>query len=139
MQFFYVKYVITKFTRKHLYESLRPATLLKKILWHRRLPENFAKFLRTTFYRTPLNNCFWICHWDVYFQNQPFTDVFQNRFFLKTLQYCSLFLIKLQVFFYRTPAVAASDFLRHQTLPRSWYGIYCWQSHRLLCWTPLNH
>ena len=28
---------------------LRPATLLKKILWHRCFPENFVKFLITTF------------------------------------------------------------------------------------------
>ena len=34
--------------------GLRPATLLKKRLWHRCFPVNFAKFLRTTFsYRTP--------------------------------------------------------------------------------------
>ena len=32
--------------------SLRPATLLKKRLWHRCFPVNFAKFLRTPF----LNN-----------------------------------------------------------------------------------
>ena len=29
--------------------GLRPATLLKKRLWHRCFPVNFAKFLRTTF------------------------------------------------------------------------------------------
>ena len=29
--------------------SLRPATLLKKGLWHRCFLENFAKFLKTTF------------------------------------------------------------------------------------------
>ena len=33
----------------------RPATLLKKRLWHKCFPVNFAKFLRTTFfYRRPL-------------------------------------------------------------------------------------
>ena len=33
----------------------RPATLLKKKLWHKCFPVNFAKFLRTSFfYRTPL-------------------------------------------------------------------------------------
>ena len=45
----------TKFRGKHLCQSLffnkvsglRPATLLKKRLWHRRFPVNFAKFLRT--------------------------------------------------------------------------------------------
>ena len=45
----------TKFTGKHHFQSLffyklaalRPATLLKKRLSHRRFPVNFAKFLRT--------------------------------------------------------------------------------------------
>ena len=35
----------TKFTGKHLYQSL----LLKKRLWHRCFPVNFAKFLKTLF------------------------------------------------------------------------------------------
>ena len=51
-----------KFTGKYLRQSpyfnkiagLRPATSLKKRLWHRCFPVNFAKCFRTTFYRTPL-------------------------------------------------------------------------------------
>ena len=47
-----------KFTGKHMCQSLlfnkvaglRPATLLKKRLWHRCFPVNFVKFLRTPFY-----------------------------------------------------------------------------------------
>ena len=46
----------TKFTGKHLCQRLlfkktpeTPETLLKKSLWHRRFPVNFAKFLRTPF------------------------------------------------------------------------------------------
>ena len=47
----------TKVTGKRLCQSLffnkvaglRPATLLKKRLWHRFFPVNFAKFLRTPF------------------------------------------------------------------------------------------
>ena len=47
----------TKLTGKHLCQrlffnkaaGLRPATLLKKTLWHRCFPVNFVKFLRTTF------------------------------------------------------------------------------------------
>ena len=46
---------LTKFTGKQLYQrlffnkvaDLRPATLLKKRLWHRCFPVNFVKFLRT--------------------------------------------------------------------------------------------
>ena len=49
---------LAKFTGKHLCQSLffnkvaglRPATLLKKRLWHRCFPVNFTKFLRTTFF-----------------------------------------------------------------------------------------
>ena len=47
----------TKFVGKHLCQSLffnkvaslRPATLLKKRLWHRYFPANFVNFLRTPF------------------------------------------------------------------------------------------
>ena len=47
----------TKFIGKHLCQSLffnkgvclKPATSLKKILWHRYFPANFAKFQRTPF------------------------------------------------------------------------------------------
>ena len=47
----------TKFRRKHLSQGLffnkvaglRPATLLKKKLWHRCFPLNFATLLRTPF------------------------------------------------------------------------------------------
>ena len=52
-----------KFTGKHLCQSLlfnkvaglRPATLLKKWLWHKCYPVSFMKFLRTTFSQ----NIFW--------------------------------------------------------------------------------
>ena len=57
---------IAKFTGKHLRQVLfcnkvagpEPAILLKKTLWHRRFPMNFAKYLRKLFHRTPLNDCF---------------------------------------------------------------------------------
>ena len=49
-----------KFTGKQLCQRLffnkvaRPTTLLKKSLWHRYFPVNFAKFLRTpSYYRSP--------------------------------------------------------------------------------------
>ena len=38
--------------------GLRPATLLKKRLWHSCFPVNFAKFPRTFIYSTPLDGCF---------------------------------------------------------------------------------
>ena len=77
----------------------------KKILWHRRFPVNFAKFLRTLFYRTPLKwyqiPIIWTCI-KLICQKQLFPDVLQNRCFenfsiFTEKHLCwSLFLIKLQ-------------------------------------------
>ena len=39
--------------------SLMPATLLKKRLWHRCFPVNFAKFLRTPFLQKTFGGWFW--------------------------------------------------------------------------------
>ena len=65
----------TKFTGKHLYQSLlfnRPATLLKKRLWHRRFPVNFVKFLRTPFY---IEHLWWLlledCQGNVKIKHSP--------------------------------------------------------------------
>ena len=57
---------LAKFTGKHLCQrlfcnkvaSLRPATLLKKRLWHRCFPVNFERFLRTTFLQNTSGGCF---------------------------------------------------------------------------------
>ena len=38
--------------------GLRPATLLKKSLWHRCFPVNFVKFLRNLFQRASPDDCF---------------------------------------------------------------------------------
>ena len=54
---FYKKGVLrnfTKLTGKQLCQSLRPATLSKKRLWHKCFPVNFVKFLNTFFTRTLL-------------------------------------------------------------------------------------
>ena len=56
-----------KLTGKNLCQSfffnkvagLKPATLLKKRLWHRWYPVNFAKFLRRHFFIEISNGCFW--------------------------------------------------------------------------------
>ena len=56
----------TKFTRKYLCQSLflnklaslMPATSLKRRLCHRCFHVSFKKFLRTLFYRTPLDDYF---------------------------------------------------------------------------------
>ena len=41
--------------------GLKPATLLKKILWHRCFPVNFVKCLRIRFLQAHLDNCFCLC------------------------------------------------------------------------------
>ena len=54
------------FTGKHLCQSLflnivaglRSATLLRKRLWHRFFPVNFAKFIRTPFLQNTSGGCF---------------------------------------------------------------------------------
>ena len=53
----------TKFTWKRLcqslsFERLKPATLLKKKLWHRYFSVNFAKLLRTLFFQSTSLGCF---------------------------------------------------------------------------------
>ena len=50
-----------RFTGKHLCQRLSqawPATLLKKSLWYRCFPVNFAKFLRTPFLQNISGGCF---------------------------------------------------------------------------------
>ena len=50
--------------------GLRPATLLKKRLWHRPFPVNFAKLPRTSFYKTHLVAAS-VCnlYWKTIYQN----------------------------------------------------------------------
>ena len=47
--------------------------LLKKRLWHRCFPVNVVKFLRTPFYRTPLDDCFFITLF-TWYNKQSFHD-----------------------------------------------------------------
>ena len=55
--------IFAKFTGNYL--CLRPATLLKKRLWHKCFPVNFAKFLRTPFLQNISGGCF--CNCIIYF------------------------------------------------------------------------
>ena len=91
----------TNFTEKHLCQIsffLRPATLLKKRLWHRCYPMNFVKFLRTSFSQNTSEGCFciirssrrWCC------PKQVFLEILQNS----QENSCAKdsFLIKLQIY-----------------------------------------
>ena len=72
----------TKFTGRYL----RPATLLKKRLWHRCFPVNFAKFLKTPFLQNTSGDCFFLfwsksaygCFWE-----EVHLNFFLTRRFLK--------------------------------------------------------
>ena len=46
-----------------LVSGLRPATLLKERISNWCFPVNFVKLLRTAFYRTPPDGCFWFFYW----------------------------------------------------------------------------
>ena len=69
------------------------------------------------------------------FQRQPLTDIFQNRCSQKLPE---PFLIKLQAFFHRTPAVAVSVFSRPQISFSAKSGMHWRQLHRFLSRTPLK-
>ena len=64
-------------------KGLRPATLLKKRLWHRCFTVNFAKFLRTPF----LQNTFgWLLLWELSKYNETICRLLaltSYKFFLK--------------------------------------------------------
>ena len=100
-----------KFTEKYLCQSLfgnkigslRPATLLKKRLWHLCFSVSFAKFLRTTFLLVAASEPVRLSSINTIFsfkkvfvatkiQKQP-PQVFCKRSFIirKTFQYCEVF------------------------------------------------
>ena len=95
-----------KFKGKHLCQGLflnkvaglRPATLLKKRLWHRRFPVNFPKFLRTPVY---IEHLWWprACN---FIKKETLAQVFS----------CEFSKISKNTFLHRTPQVAASVFFR---------------------------
>ena len=72
---------LTKFIGKHLCQNpffnkvagLRPATLLKKRIWHRSFPE-FCQISKNTFlHRTPLvaaSAVTWNCYWYIFVTNK---------------------------------------------------------------------
>ena len=51
-------------------EGLRPATLLRKRVWHRCFPVNFVKFLRTPFLQNTSGYCFFVDYLKLNFMHQ---------------------------------------------------------------------
>ena len=66
--------------------GLRPATLLKKKLWHRCFPVNFAKFLRTLFLQNTPGRLFLEFQLFSVLLWRPFIDVFIYCFPVKEKQ-----------------------------------------------------
>ena len=73
--------IFAKSTGKHLWPGLRPATLLKKRLWHWCSPVNFVKFSRTSFLQNTSCGCFSKCLKDYLSQRKhkiKVTNMFSN-------------------------------------------------------------
>ena len=68
------------------YRGLMPATLLKKSLWKRCFPMNFAKFLRTTFFREHLR----CLHLTYYSSSVVSLCLTQYQANVIIIRYCSL-------------------------------------------------
>ena len=90
--------VITQF---HGYYC-RPATLLKKRLWHRCFPANFAKFLRT------LGGCFWKSYNDFYknlydseLSLQHQTKMFSDSLLISLWQFFAILYRVFQISFFK--------------------------------------
>ena len=59
IEVFYKEGVLKSFVKFREKRPCQSFSLLKKRLWHRFIPMNFEKFLRTPFYKTSPGDCFW--------------------------------------------------------------------------------
>ena len=74
-------------------------------LWHRCFPANFTKFLRTPFYRTLLDDCFWIYWYGsvycIYFHWLKYSPTTSHKFCLiKKFYWSSVFSHVLFIVFF---------------------------------------
>ena len=87
-------------------------------------PEVFNEISKNTFFTEDLwtTTCEFDTEMLIFRSSSSRSQMFfkTNVFKLKTLQYWSFFLIKLQTFFYRTPTVAISEVLWQQIFFCSW-------------------
>ena len=83
---------------------LRPATLLKKSIWHRYFPVNFVKFLRTLFFIKYL----WCGFWKHNVTTQTTAEFTSNiTANIKLSEHLSFFLLTSNKFFTKSKNVAA--------------------------------
>ena len=122
----------TKFRRKHLCQSLRPATILKKRGWCSCFRVIFAKFLRTTFLQNTSGRLLLNLSLRCWFSEAA---VLKNFAILRPLSDNKVADLRL------TPTLATSEFLLQQFFFFFFAaedGTYFWQLQRFLFWTPLK-
>ena len=109
---------------------------IKKKFWHRWFTVNFPIFLRTLFFTKHLWTTASEFVTDVLIFRSSRSQIFFKIGALKNFAILEspFLIIKLQAFFYRKPTVVAAA----NTFFAAEYGIYCWQWHRFLVWTPLK-
>ena len=122
-----------KFTEKHLCQSLRARTLLKKRLWHRCFPVNFAKFLRTPFL---IEHLLWLL---LYFEKQTTAScccmgahIFQGYqmefggvFYLDLLTFICKYTYWISVLHYPATLYSKVKISEHETLESSRPEVVC--------------
>ena len=86
------------------------ASLLRKRLQHRRVLEIFNTFLRTCFYRTPLDDCFWNLT-DNYYLALSGNACHSVTFFEQLLYRSELLLLIFQVRGRGTPHTTSAKFI----------------------------
>ena len=86
------------------------ASLLRKRLQHRRVLEIFNTFLRTCFYRTPLDDCFWNLT-DNYYLALSGNACHSVTFFEQLLYRSELLLLIFQVRGRGTPPTTSAKFI----------------------------
>ena len=86
------------------------ASLLRKTLQHRRVLEIFNTFLRTCFYRTPLDDCFWNLT-DNYYLALSGNACHSVTFFEQLLYRSELLLLIFQVRGRGTPPTTSAKFI----------------------------
>ena len=86
------------------------ASLLRKRLQHRRVLEIFNTFLRTCFYRTPLDDCFWNLT-DNYYLALSGNACHSVTFFEQLLYRSELLLLIFQVRGWGTPPTTSAKFI----------------------------
>ena len=84
--------VVWRCSVEKVFLEIRPATLLKKRLWHMCFPVNFAKFLRTLFFTEHLQ---WLLLNRLPMKSSKFAS--KNKFYLKITQQNNL---TIELFFF---------------------------------------